>query len=326
MSLFRITKEGVRQVCVSASSLQAMQRCARYAWQLLVLRRTIAGARPALDFGGVMHEALALRYKQCGADPVSAELQAAQQGLIAKSYESIELCENEYRHAGRAIEVNALYNEHYAQEPFKVLDVEHAFEVPMHACVDYGGASHELVYRGYWDGRIEDGKHRLVIDHKTTSRFDGENAASYWDGFQNSGQMKGYCWAASAVTGQVHHGALINLIVVRAPLKTPSRTAKPRTEFARREFYYTHDAVAQWRDGVAKQVQAFLRYVESEALDGAPPPMSESACTVYKRCQFLDACSQGNEAARRALLASGMYEDYKSPMDEAATTSEGGDV
>lgn len=169
----------------------------------------------------------------------------------------------------------------------------------------------------------------LVCDTKTASRWEGRDQAVY----DNSAQMKAYCWAVPEMRRQLGeaagppwatlpervHGAMINAAVLRKPYvrasAAASAKAQPRTEFHRFVVTYSPERLEEWRRDTLLYVEQALACVARDHY-----PQNEKHCQHHfgGKCDYVDACVSP-ASQRHMILDSDLFTDYKrGPLAEVA--------
>lgn len=299
-----IIKDGA--IRIDNSGCEAIQHCPRYAWQLLMLRRTSAARDPAKAFGTAIHAALEHRYRKLGARAVDKETALEQEAILAKHFEGVELPLDEHRNLGGAKDVIGHYNATHGAELFDVLATELPYERelgvvevhdgPMSVCVP-------LIYQGKTDGILRYAGRPRIRDFKTTTFYTAEREHAKWT---MSGQMRGYCWLFSdpALAYGTIRTAQLDIMVLRPPLQRVTSKSLPRVQVERLEYSYTDTEIEEWRLDTLRIVENWVNQCV-----GGPPPMHRRACAWPTRCQFFDVCSCGTEEQRMAWLQSGAFVD-----------------
>lgn len=206
--------------------------------------------------------------------------------------------DDDFRTQGRALTTMAEYIAYYGNEENwfgnDVLLTETPFELRDEQGFRYGGRI-DLIVK--WHGEP------WVLDHKTTSRYGGEQ---YYDQYRNSPQMTGYAWGGSALHGQPVKGVIVNVIVIH---KIP----KPAEQmFHRRPLLYDPRKVDEWR---SMRVEAYNEIAEATARDYYRPRW-DNCVNKYGKCQFFDICTLPAESRERALEQDFIQEEWNWMMEE----------
>lgn len=155
-----------------------------------------------------------------------------------------------------------------------------------------------------WTGRIDailrDSNLLWVVDHKTTSSGGRELS----EAFRLASQTIGYTWAATQLLSAPVAGCIINVVLIRPPLKT-SRGTQPREEFERIPYFYSPERLAEWHHTISHSVADFVSCLLRGFFPMTGPKSFRSPC-VY--CDYHSNC-QLPRSQRSADLASGEYRD-----------------
>lgn len=334
-------------VVVSPSQLEKIRTCAKMWFYTHMCRRVEVVPDAATQGGHAFDQALNHRYKKLGSAAVDPATEAEMEAIIDAAYKDVELPLEEFRTPARYKEVLRAYNAHWGAEPFKVLGVQVPFavqlgEVPVtpdfwlqyfqmafgaswETRPDFAGVMYptvKVLLHGILDLYIEWLGHTMIMDTKTSkSDIDGN--------YENSAQMKAYCWALQELARvnpeaglPTHvHGAMINGVTIRPPYKAAERVAKatdkPRNSFQRITSLYTQDRLDEWRKDTLRWVQTALGWVADNHY-----PANERHCTFHqdasfinygyygKPCPYLDVCTSPADV-RLAKLESDQFMDYK---------------
>ena len=150
----------------------------------------------------------------------------------------------------------------------------------------------------YWIGKIDvaqrDHEGRLMmVDHKTSSRL----GSTFWDKFQISSQMLGYCWAARHFFNEEPKGVIINVVALRKPTRTGTSV-----EFHRQPYYYTTEQIDDWKEETLTAIADFV----SSAIRGIFPPAKCNCIRVYGKCPYFEVCVLP-KAQRKFMLHSSQF-------------------
>lgn len=294
------------------SALERLARCPRAFEYERVHQRQPAGDKAALAFGKALHAALAARYSV--ADP-RQPLSAAQLAEVVQTGVAAlpAVPPDEWRTPDRLDDLIRKYLAEHPADDWCVLAVEQPFCLSLgtgyteHAYTRTDGQESyewQVWYAGRIDLVVENSDGLLVTpDHKTTSRYGSEYVA----GGVNSGQFRGYCWAARHLLGRPCNWSLVNALICRP--HTTSGKGKP-TEFDRQCHYYSDELIEEWRQDVLQHCESILRYSQAGRW-----PQQPSACVgKYGLCGYHDVC-RAAPAQRAAVLASPVFQDCQwSPL------------
>lgn len=343
---------------ISPTQLATLKTCMAMWRYNYIEGRVAARPSPARDGGKSFDDAMNLRYRRMGSAAPDDACKAAMKQAISDAFTGIELPLEEWRTPARYQEVVELYNEQYGEEPFEVLGVQVPFEVELgdvpvseefwwktqtaeeaHIAARFGRRVRVRLH-GILDLLIRqrDSGLVLVCDTKTASRWEGRDQAVY----DNSAQMKAYCWAVPEMRRQLGeaagppwatlpervHGAMINAAVLRKPYvrasAAASAKAQPRTEFHRFVVTYSPERLEEWRRDTLLYVEQALGCVARDHY-----PQNEKHCQHHfgGKCDYVDVCVSP-ASQRHMILDSDLFTDYKrGPLAEAAAPEgEGGGV
>lgn len=300
-----------------------LQTCPRSFEYSYLRQRVKSSDRPALNFGGALHLALAYRYNQCGSNAVTDEQEQAINEVLSQHFLSNPQPIEEYRNLEYAQQTIKGYNSLYGNEPFTVLKtgkgnpfVEASFSFPL------GSVQNTPVY---FSGRIDLGfsnnEGEWILDHKTSSQF----GQSFEDEMAITPQLIGYCWAFQQAFGRKPLGYWVNAIRSRPPTKDEKRKmefgekGKPRTDNYKRLYYYvTDDMIAEWKQDTIELVSTYLWHH-----DKAFFPRHKKWCVgKYGQCQYYSVCSLPRERREWALSQNVFMDNTWSPLNSAKKPNE----
>lgn len=275
-------------------------KCKRYAWHREILRRISATRNPALGFGSAIHAGLSI-FQQALMSGKQLNLDWLEK-KVEDYFIGVNLEEGEHRTCGRAKEVLLSYMQNYKMDDFRVEANEMSGEKEL-GQVSVNGKIVEVIWQGRCDGIWRVGDLICVKDTKTTSYFSSLERER--QKYSMSGQFKGYCWLFGDFQkfGPIRD-AVVDLIVVRAPLIRPRKDSPPRTEFIRFNVHFEDCVIEQWQRETLREIRDWL-----VACENPPPPMNTMSCTWPKPCEYLAVCENALEADRMAWLESGAYQD-----------------
>lgn len=185
------------------------------------------------------------------------------------------------------------YAKQWPQEPFKVLENEAMFQVPMPDGSTYVGRRDRVIE---WDGRI------LVMELKTTS---GGIGAHYFKQFSPNLQIDGYCYAVAKKYGKCD-GALVDAVQVCKTKEGYAREIHDRTPedlkaFERRYMRIVADIEAtghmhQERLDPDEDPPTHAFTVEERVAHGKDLYLqNQMMCTYYGECPYRKLCLYNNE-------------------------------
>lgn len=307
----------VYEIHIDNTNKELFETCARAAEYYSIQRRERAGSKAALDFGGVIHEALVPRKLVMSGESTATftEWTQQQQQIIIDFYANNPVGMDEWRTPDRAIEAICLYNKTYPieAEPFKMIagTVEMPFKIKLgEADLDTTVQTHTgpvfikkviIYWTGKMDGLVDYGS-ILVLDHKTTSVI----GQQYYDDFVLSSQMHGYVWSARKL-GHDAKGLLLDVL----GLRKPSKSGTPN-EFQRQRYFYTDEHLAEWEKDTFTLIVDFLEHWCRSYF-----PKSPKWCHgKYGKCQYWDVCTSLPEQ-RQGVLDSELYQPVTwSPLNK----------
>ena len=288
---------------IDNTALQAYMTCPReYFFSMILHRRKAESAKsPALGFGSLWHDILAMHYKSGGV----RELVQARAYKTGQGHDSPD----DYRTLDRAL----LDYDKYVKRELVTLDVQKTIGYPEAPLIEIAtnaqgdGLLHP--WAGKLDRIIELGGLIYVEDHKTTSRFD----KNYWMQYELSNQMKGYTYLASQLFPELKiAGVRINL----------SHVLTASTEFNRKLFSYPADVMQDWITTtnewllrLSRDSEAYASALEisgdpwEAALTTFPAHYGDNACSrKFGLCSYHEVCSLSPRLRRRFLEAN--YDIY----------------
>ena len=292
---------------IDNSMLEGLTTCPRSTEYSFLHKRKAAEERPALNFGGSIHAALAHRYKQ-DSEGIDAKTEQEQVKLLEDWYAEKPNPEEDFRNLDKAVSVISNYNREYMIEPFIPLEMEKG------KCVEQSFAFHifdveskvygkvRIIYTGRIDLVVEWEHQIFTVDHKTTSIMGNQ----FFEELSMSPQQMGYAWALSKSIGKAPTGYMINAICCRRPTKTGVGI-----EFARNRYYLSQEQIDEWKHNLQALVEEFVWNYDRDYM-----PQKKKWCVgKYGKCPYFDVCSLP-VMQRGLMLDSGMYEDNKwSPLN-----------
>lgn len=287
------------------STIEQLQYCPRSYLIKYLKRRVPIVPSPGRNFGSALHEGWAVRYKTFGERRVNnnSEINDA----ITRYFLAHPQPENDFRNLDHALSYMLAYDNHYTEEPFKILATndnkpmcERSFLLPMGSL-----GSIEVYYSGKLDLGIEDSTGLWVIDHKTAFQFGQSFEAEM---ASDTGQL-GYAWAFRELFGTKPNGYITNACRVRRPKKGDEyveRAPVDSTDFRRLPRTVTNEDLDELHDTVMDWARALMHYQTAQRY---PRVSGKRGCVgKYGLCDFYNIC-QAPSDSREGLLAGPDYED-----------------
>jgi hypothetical protein len=301
---------------IDNSTLERFVTCPRSAGYYVGLRRELDKSRAALDFGKIIHEALAVRYARFPGY-VSNECVSAMVAEIDRGFTTYHPDPDEFRNYGVAISAVQHYNSTYPMEEFEVVQyngkpfVEQPFAIPLgeievNAVLWVRDPATNLITQRHvktlkivWKGRIDLVYQRegflYGMDHKTTSIM----GPQFFAEFELSHQVHGYSWAIKKLLGSLPRGFVINGLGIRKPTKTGKSL-----EFVRSTIPIYDSLVNEWEVDTLHIVSDFVEMCRRAYL----PKHTKWCVGKYGACEYKQVC--GLEPSMRATaIASNEYRD-----------------
>jgi PD-(D/E)XK nuclease superfamily len=250
-----------------------------------------------LTFGGAIHKALDELWKQYREHGKYTDVQKAVDIFKGNYTEDTKRDDKRTHRLGEWMITN--YAMTYAHQPFKILKVEQAFEIPLPNGNNFIGRIDKIVD---WDGAI------WVIDHKTTS----ELGPSYGRSVELSGQFTGYVWAARQLGYKNCVGVIADvLLVAKGVLESSSRARL--TPFARFDAYRTDSQIEEWSRncGLAQDEISKCESANTWPMDG----LLSGLCTYYSECPYARICLESPEV-RHKIIKSDYNVSHWDPRDK----------
>ena len=306
------TKHG--QALVLDNSFIEKMSCWREFEYAALRRRTPSSPKPALHFGGAVHEALKLRYTASQSEAVLPEVQEQQLAALAKAFEQNEPPAGDHRTFDLATRVITRYNEKYQKEPFRLLTlpsgkpfVEASFLRYLGKVLSSGSLFKSVTMPVYYSGRIDlgvrDNEGHWVIDHKTAFMF----GDSFREDMETSPQMYGYCWELQQ-QGLKPTGFIINALRIRRPTKAALLDPEQLVtleDFQRIPVHVRQDQIDEWKENTLDLIEEMLHVMAGSTF----PQKKKNHCVgKYGRCQFFDVCNLPKEN-RESYLDSALFQD-----------------
>lgn len=275
------------------TTIDQFLRCRKkYYWRMVRDLNPIT-ISPALSFGKMVHLSLEKYYKE-GYDAAVA---------VWEGYQDRE--GDELRTRANGLKLMETYARVYKNCPFKVLDVEVGFAVPVYnptdTCVNCNGVLLEeenccilckypksILYGGRIDAIIEWDSQLFALEHKTTSIL----GYSYFEQFRPNMQVDGYVYAVSQLMGKKCQGAVINALEPWKEVKrVTDKTKKPEDHFARKPVMRSDEELKDWSLEVNQIVCDILKTEKDHRFY-----KTKSACFQYNySCPYKQLCLYGDD-------------------------------
>lgn len=299
---------------IDNSSIEKFDTCARSGQYYLCNRIESNEDRPALQFGKIIHKVLELRYRHL--DESVLDLRQKLIDLVGVEFSKWSPPDEDYRNYGTAVAFIQNYAEQFPFEPFDIAEVqgELGVEIPF-ACPlttlevntlfniwDADGITQREVLikkvHVVWKGKIDiagrkDGK-LFGMDHKTTSMM----GPSFFGEFDISGQVYGYAWALSQLTGEMPAYFQINGLGIRKPTKTGKAF-----EFVRYPVTIYPNLIEEWKKDTVYKIRLFLR---SCAL-GYFPKQTKWCNGKYGACSYKGICTNEDPLMRDTIMSTSQF-------------------
>lgn len=293
------------------SQIEQLQYCPR-SWLIKYLKRRVAIVPGAgRNFGSALHEGWAVRYRTFGAGRVTDS--TAIDDAIRAYYSEHPSPEDDFRNLDHALLYMKAYNEHYQDEPFRILATgdnqpmcERSFLLRMGAVRGV-----DIYYSGKLDLGIEDSTGLWVEDHKTAFQFGQSFEAEM---ASDTGQL-GYTWAFRALFGTKPNGYITNACRVRRPKKGDEYAGiapVDGSDFRRLLRTVTNDDLDELQQTVLEWAEVLLDHYERRRF---PRVSGKKGCVgKYGLCEFYNIC-QAPAETREGLLAGPDFEENQwSPL------------
>lgn len=305
----------VYEFCIDNSSKNLLETCPRSSAYYSLYRRERNVDKAALFFGKVIHKALEHR-KHGHPDWVGRAIQTISKAYVAEP-PSIE----EWRTPDLAIKAILHYESEYPLAceniDYKPGTIEQSFKrrlgtIELDSTVklfDANGVSSdhyikqvEIYWTGRMDGIVDQNGVLFALDHKTSSIM----GVSFWDQFLLSSQMIGYTWAGREI-GYDLQGVIIDALGIRKPSKSGVGF-----EFARRQYYYSEEEIAEWKRDMFTSVVQFFEYLREDYY----PKFTQWCHGKYSTCPYFDVCCAPPALRQGLLYGDGFREVTWSPLNE----------
>ena len=308
------------------TSLDTFQTCRKKYYYRMVKNLVPNTVAPALEFGKAIHLALEAYYKN------GCNLEMA---LDAFTHNYADREGDDRRTIENGIKVLRGYAEVYKNEPFKVIDTEVGFAVPISnmvteednvtRCNTCGMAvdgteqkecpgcltPYSIILCGRLDALVDWDGQLYVLEHKTSSSL----GMNYFKQFEINMQVDGYVYAATELTGRQCLGAVINVLEVWKDVKKP--TAKTKTL----EEHYARDPQGRSvyeLDEYKKDVPRIVRDLLEAERTGNFYRNKRSCFSYNYKCPYWDICKYGeNDKLIARDFKEEKWEPYKQVEEES---------
>ena len=257
-----------------------------------------------LMFGGAIHSALETLYKGTAFEGVPCPLGPCirckdepiphMSAVFLTEYKDDPEDPKEIRTVDRGLELLTQYLSKWRREPFKVIAVETSFGLEF-GTFTYVGRLDLFVD---WDGV------KMVVDHKTTTRF----GMLFDSSFKLSGQFTGYMRGAAEKFDMPVTNALANALRVTTKIDEQS--------FARIFTHRTPEEFDAWEAQISYAAQTILEMREAQFF----PKHAPFACGAYNRiCEYYPLCvsaAQTRETLKQSAYERVPWEPRKDKADD----------
>jgi hypothetical protein len=261
--------------------------CQRRFWWRHVKDLTTKTRSTPLEFGGAIHAALNVWFKNSSAEGALMAFKKAWEA-VGGDYQ-----DDQKRTLAKGERILKGYIAKYAQEPFTVLANEKSFQIVMPNGLTYIGRRDRVVN---WQGAI------YVMEHKTMSQL----GYTSFDKFKPNLQIDGYIYEAAKNEYPQCHGCVVDAILV----------AKTKEEYARKIETRTAEEI----NNFPELFQQITESIQNSLANDHWVPNYEM-CTYYGQCPYRTLCMQPKALWDR--IASTEY--VVSHWDPRITEEGGGD-
>lgn len=257
--------------------LSTFQVCRRkYEYRI---NRGLVSPKPqtAPAFGGAIHKALDVLYKQVPFSDVDAAVK-----VFKDNFQESPTDDKRTHKLGEWIINN--YFQKYQSQDFKVLEVERSFEIELPNGNKFIGRIDKVIE---WDGVV------WIMDHKTTSQL----GVTYEKTLEPNGQFSGYVYAARQM-GYKAAGVVVDAILVAKGLLESSSRGK-LSPLLRFMCYRNDRQLQEWLEETVRQHQNIKDCEETGAwpMDG----LFNGMCTYYGECPYRRLCVEDNSLRERII-------------------------
>lgn len=328
---------------ISASFLERLETCPRSAEYYKLRNRIASGCASGLVFGGILHKALELHYRQSEFNTSKEVLEQKISTLLEQEFSVLSTPPDDHRTLNWAFEIYQHYAARHMSEEIKPL--RWAEPVPCKQCKAeqpeclwcngtgkqsimtelsfafelYQHKGTPVIYHGFIDLPVRRGTQNFVVDYKTTSML----GQSFWDDKRMSAQQRGYAYAFNRLTGLPVSGYIVRSI--RTAGMPPSirdgkanRKGEVKSQstwweesFGEETYYLDTEDLAEWHTNTISLCEEFFWHRERNYF----PRKTQWCSGKFGRCQYFDVCSSRPQD-RELMLTSGLYKD-KEPRELA---------
>lgn len=230
-------------------------------------------SQTAPDFGKAIHKGLDSWYHD-------HDLEKATAVFKTHFVEQLDVDDKRTHQVGAWILKN--YDEKYRDQPFKVLQTEQEFCLPLGNGNNLIGRIDKIIE---WDGVT------WVVDHKTTSQL----GPQYFRMHTPNLQFDGYTWAAHRLGYTNCQGVLVDAILVAKGLLETAARGK-LTPLARDFAYRTNEDI----DDFVAHAWSIQQSIWNDELRGLWVP-NYDACTYYGECPYRRICKEPKDLRERII-------------------------
>lgn len=328
-------RNGRLEMVLSATGLESWSKCQTQFGYSHDVGIESAAPKAAMNFGKGVHEAQAVRFKRelgrsntTWADAGLAALEADQRTCLTAYFDSNPQPADDFRSAGRAIELVVAFNAAFPTFDWQVLGVEERFEVEVGALPFAIGSTDNAMpdqltvpvyFRGIKDLVVAQHGGLWVVDWKTTKDWSPDRSTNRnLLAGKRKFQFRAYAWAERERQRQIGAtdvrmgdrdllpvlGTIGFWLVCRPPYVRFPAKPTPREEFYPEAFAFADWQLEEWRVSFLDKAAAILRAWSTRNYDMA----DGDACGFNGRCPYYDICETRPED-RQALIANGV--DYQ---------------
>ena len=289
---------------VDNSSLDLFQTCPWLYYVTILLRRTPAMPKAALNFGGALHEALRYRYSAIDHLAPGDTTTTSMIEILRTHFAQHPAPANDHRQCELAEHFVSTYNKIYKREPWTIAKCNNKsiIEQPIMFVLGKLSNGHTLIYTGRIDLAVRDSEGLWVLDHKTTFEF----GLGFEDDMRITPQMRGYAVGLMKILKEQPVGYIINAIRVRKPrvmdLFDPASGVRV-DDFKRQIEHFSYHELQEWQDNTLNLVEELIWHHAR----GVFPLHRKSCVGKYGKCQLYDVCLIKRDQ-REGFLMSNVFE------------------